>query len=255
MVYSSDPSFRPVQGGTRIMSCVACWMGRDSSPLFSQVEPPMWAQAGMMIAVAASAAAWVHITPLYFVAGAPCSMQGGLVGAMEVHLRSCTRSRVRLCARIADTLTFYAQAVRAGGSPDYILAAIPFFLLLIATEIALTLLSNLPCVGGRYAIDDAWSSLTAGITQQMFVALVKVPLSINIIPYSWIYYNIGEPSGLAKYAPVDNLAVWIAVFLAVDCCYYWFHRLAHEVQLLWAGHGIHHQSEYYNLSTALRQSW
>ena len=40
----------------------------------------------------------------------------------------------------------------------------------------------------------------------MFVALVKVPLKLSIIPYAWIYYNITVPNGLDKYAPVLNIS-------------------------------------------------
>ena len=193
------------------------------------MAPPLWAQSVMVLAVVASAAAWVYLTPLYFVAGAEYSEKGGLAGAIDV--------------------------VKRGGMPDYILAAIPFFLILMATELTLTLLSGLECAGGRYSIDDAWSSLAAGITQQVVVALVKVPLKVNIIPYAWIYYNVAVPNGFDKLAPVDSWVVWLTTFIVVDLFYYWFHRSAHEIQLLWAGHGIHHQSEHYNLSTALRQSW
>jgi hypothetical protein len=39
----------------------------------------------------------------------------------------------------------------------------------------------------------------------------------------------------------------------VDFCYYWFHRASHRINFLWAGHAVHHQSEHYNLSVALRQ--
>ena len=39
-----------------------------------------------------------------------------------------------------------------------------------------------------------------------------------------------------------------------DFCYYWAHRMGHEISVLWAAHAVHHQSEDYNLSTALRQS-
>ncbi|KAJ3250998.1 hypothetical protein HK103_002938 [Boothiomyces macroporosus] len=52
----------------------------------------------------------------------------------------------------------------------------------------------------------------------------------------------------------SNLATWFFTFIATDFCYYWFHRMAHEVNIMWAGHVIHHSSEYYNLSTALRHS-
>jgi sterol desaturase/sphingolipid hydroxylase (fatty acid hydroxylase superfamily) len=45
------------------------------------------------------------------------------------------------------------------------------------------------------------------------------------------------------------------LFFAEDLCYYWFHRLHHEVRFLWAAHVNHHTSQYFNLSTALRQPW
>ncbi|MES1173483.1 MAG: sterol desaturase family protein [Myxococcales bacterium] len=48
---------------------------------------------------------------------------------------------------------------------------------------------------------------------------------------------------------------WPILFLGEDLCYYWFHRAHHEVRLLWAAHVNHHSSQYFNLSTALRQPW
>ena len=48
---------------------------------------------------------------------------------------------------------------------------------------------------------------------------------------------------------------WILLLFAEDFCYYWFHRLHHEVRTLWAAHVNHHSSTHYNLTTALRQSW
>lgn len=46
---------------------------------------------------------------------------------------------------------------------------------------------------------------------------------------------------------------WAGAIAGWDLIYYWNHRLAHEVRGLWAVHVIHHSSERYNLSTALRQ--
>lgn len=48
---------------------------------------------------------------------------------------------------------------------------------------------------------------------------------------------------------------WVAVLLVDDFSYYWYHRAHHEIRLLWASHVVHHSSERYNLSTALRQTW
>jgi len=51
-----------------------------------------------------------------------------------------------------------------------------------------------------------------------------------------------------------SVGAWLGAFLGVDFLYYWFHRASHEVNFLWAAHIVHHQSEEYNLSVALRQS-
>ncbi|HLN16289.1 MAG TPA: sterol desaturase family protein [Acidimicrobiales bacterium] len=48
----------------------------------------------------------------------------------------------------------------------------------------------------------------------------------------------------------------LAVAAAVagwDFLYYWNHRFMHESRYMWAVHVVHHSSEHYNLSTALRQ--
>jgi len=49
--------------------------------------------------------------------------------------------------------------------------------------------------------------------------------------------------------------VWGVLFFADEISYYWFHRASHECRLFWASHVVHHSSQRYNLSTALRQSW
>ena len=52
----------------------------------------------------------------------------------------------------------------------------------------------------------------------------------------------------------DSTLVWITTFIFYDLAYYWKHRLGHEVALFWGSHVSHHQSEDYNLGTALRQT-
>lgn len=48
---------------------------------------------------------------------------------------------------------------------------------------------------------------------------------------------------------------WPIAFVFDDFAYYWVHRLGHRVRWMWAAHVIHHSSQHYNLSTALRQTW
>ena len=45
------------------------------------------------------------------------------------------------------------------------------------------------------------------------------------------------------------------LFFADDLAYYWFHRVSHESRVFWASHVVHHSSQHYNLSTAVRQTW
>jgi sterol desaturase/sphingolipid hydroxylase (fatty acid hydroxylase superfamily) len=52
-----------------------------------------------------------------------------------------------------------------------------------------------------------------------------------------------------------NWWFWLLLFFADDFSYYWFHRISHESRAFWASHVVHHSSEHYNLSTALRQTW
>ena len=55
--------------------------------------------------------------------------------------------------------------------------------------------------------------------------------------------------------PADEWWTCVLLFFADDLAYYWFHRVHHEVRVFWASHVVHHSSEHYNLSTALRQTW
>ena len=54
--------------------------------------------------------------------------------------------------------------------------------------------------------------------------------------------------------PADQWWVWLLGIVSYDFCYYWFHRVGHESAVFWASHVVHHQSQEYNLSTALRQT-
>ena len=69
----------------------------------------------------------------------------------------------------------------------------------------------------------------------------------------YIYYQIETHFALWR-MDSDLWITWIFAFIAYDFFYYWFHRISHERQIFWASHVAHHQSEEYNLSTALRQT-
>jgi sterol desaturase/sphingolipid hydroxylase (fatty acid hydroxylase superfamily) len=132
---------------------------------------------------------------------------------------------------------------------DLIALAIPFFLLAVLAELGVDKFRG----GGLYRTNDAVNSLSAGtlsITTGYFTKLLPGVIS------AWI---------LQRFALIDvdltwfdlsprGLALWGLALIGFDFCYYWKHRFGHEISILWAAHSVHHQSEDYNLSTALRQS-
>jgi len=79
------------------------------------------------------------------------------------------------------------------------------------------------------------------------------------INVGWKFAVVATYAALYEVTPLripdDAWWAWVALFFADDFSYYWFHRVSHESRLFWASHVVHHSSEHYNLSTALRQTW
>lgn len=125
---------------------------------------------------------------------------------------------------------------------DLIQLAVPFFLLAMAFELVFGL------VQGRntYRLNDAFSSLMLGILSQ---ARKFIVLGVGGMAYAWA----AAQTAIVPWSTA-SIAAWVVAFVLYDLCYYWQHRMGHERQFFWAAHVAHHQSEDYNLSTALRQT-
>lgn len=128
-------------------------------------------------------------------------------------------------------------------SIDYVSPAIPIMFSMILLEILVGKLQRKKI----YRSNDAINSLSMGVFERM-VELVFTK-GFEVYTYIWVYNNYA----LVDVRP-DSLWLWIVTFLGVDLAYYWFHRMAHEINAFWASHITHHSSEEYNLTTALRQS-
>ena len=99
-----------------------------------------------------------------------------------------------------------------------------------------------------YSFSDTLNSLSLGLLSQVVGVLAKF---IGIAAYAWVFERIA----LFPQADVWNYWYgWLGALLLYDLCYYWLHRAGHEVAIFWAAHVVHHQSQEYNLSTALRQT-
>jgi alkylglycerol monooxygenase len=120
--------------------------------------------------------------------------------------------------------------------------ATPVFFALIALEYLVAHARG----GGNYRLNDAVNSLSLGIVSQITGLFTRV-LAVGI--YAWVF----EHFALGR-LPADRWWVWVAGIVCYDFCYYWNHRLGHESAVFWASHVVHHQSQEYNLTTALRQT-
>lgn len=125
---------------------------------------------------------------------------------------------------------------------DLILLAVPFFLLALLCELGWGVLRG----RNTYRFADTINSLSLGMLSRL-----RGFLFLGLGGAAWA--AAAEASALPRW-PLDAAWGWIVAFVLYDLCYYWAHRLGHEVNLLWASHVAHHQSEEYNLSTALRQT-
>ena len=128
---------------------------------------------------------------------------------------------------------------------DLILYAIPFFVASLAVEwMSFHHAGDHDHVG--YDRTDTATSLSMGLGNVVINIGWKVVL---VAAYAALY----ELTPLR--IPSDAWWAWVLLFFADDLAYYWFHRISHEVRVFWASHVVHHSSEHYNLSTALRQTW
>ena len=127
--------------------------------------------------------------------------------------------------------------------PDVVAYAVPAFVVLIILEMVVARRTG----RGRYETKDTFASLSMGLGNR--IASLIGGGALMYASFAWVYQF-----RLIETIPV----VWWTVllcFIADDFAYYWFHRIAHERRWFWANHVVHHSSQHYNLSTALRQGW
>ncbi len=122
-----------------------------------------------------------------------------------------------------------------------VILAIPMYFILMAVELIYEKLVHKQ----SYRVNDALTNISTGTLQQLtntFISLFKIGI------YTWVYHTFAfQEIAQTTMSFILALVLW-------DLCYYWEHRMAHTINLFWGGHIVHHQSEEYNLSVALRQT-
>jgi sterol desaturase/sphingolipid hydroxylase (fatty acid hydroxylase superfamily) len=125
--------------------------------------------------------------------------------------------------------------------PDPLIYAVPMFAVLIVAEMLRARKSDTV----SYEAKDATASLMMGFGNTIARLLTG---GISVAATLWV----------AQFAIFDIGYFWwafVLCFFLEDLSYYWFHRISHECRWFWASHVVHHSSQHYNLSTALRQTW
>ncbi|MBA4709706.1 sterol desaturase family protein [Aquitalea aquatica] len=121
--------------------------------------------------------------------------------------------------------------------------AFPVFLLLMLVELGYGL-----AIGrNTYRLSDALASLSQGLLSQL-VASVSALFQIGLYALTWRHLALFPRAALW-----NSVWGWLLAIVMFDFCDYWLHRVGHESAVFWAAHAVHHQSQDFNLSTALRQ--
>ncbi|VEG90754.1 sterol desaturase family protein [Legionella spiritensis] len=124
---------------------------------------------------------------------------------------------------------------------NLIVYAVPVFFFLIAAEYLVARNRH----HSLYEIKDFANNVSTGILEE------SVSISLQGILF-YAYHVVYQHAALLTINP-KSVWAWFVLWIAVDFLYYWFHRGTHRIVFLWIGHSVHHQSEHYNLSVALRQ--
>lgn len=131
---------------------------------------------------------------------------------------------------------------------DPVVFAIPVFAVFIAVEIfSLRFLDDDADVGaGGYEARDTRTNLLMGLGSVLINGTARV---FALLGYAALY--VLTPLRL----DASHWSTWVITLLVVDIVWYLYHRASHRVRIMWAAHQAHHNSQRFNLSTAVRQKW
>lgn len=122
---------------------------------------------------------------------------------------------------------------------DYIAFAIPFFVFFMLLEYYISKRKNKKV----HDFKESIANVNVGIVERISDLLTTGSF---FFLFSWLYHNF------AIFNIDNHWIAWVLLFLATDLLWYWYHRFGHKVNLFWAAHIVHHQSEDFNYTTAAR---
>ncbi|WP_245221842.1 sterol desaturase family protein [Pedobacter kyungheensis] len=123
---------------------------------------------------------------------------------------------------------------------NYLAFAIPAFFIFVFIEFKIARHQKKAKI---FKYESTVANFSVGIAERLLNLFIAASF---YQVYQWVYAN---------YA-IFNIStawyVWVLLLLSTDLVWYWYHRLGHEINFLWAAHIVHHQSEEFNLSAAAR---
>ena len=117
--------------------------------------------------------------------------------------------------------------------------AVPLFVSFMILEYMVARRKKLPYFNLHHSI----ANISVGIAERLMDVWV-------VGLFYFVYDHIQKHYGLFHIKP--GLLLWILLLLCTDFMWYWYHRLAHEINIFWAAHIVHHQSEDFNYTVSAR---
>src|SRR6187549_1169861 len=126
-----------------------------------------------------------------------------------------------------------------GDELNYAAFAIPAFFIFVGLEYFTSLKKN----KAVFDYESSVVNISIGVAERM-LNLFLTGAFFGL--FKWIYLHV------AIWRIPDTWYVWVILLLATDLVWYWYHRLGHEVNILWAAHVVHHHSEEFNYTVSAR---
>lgn len=117
--------------------------------------------------------------------------------------------------------------------------AVPLFVSFMILEYVVARRKKLP----YFNLHNSIANVSVGIAERLMDVWV-------VGLFYFVYDYLQKNYGLFEIKP--NLLLWILLLLCTDFMWYWYHRLAHEINIFWAAHIVHHQSEDFNYTVSAR---
>jgi sterol desaturase/sphingolipid hydroxylase (fatty acid hydroxylase superfamily) len=117
--------------------------------------------------------------------------------------------------------------------------AIPLFVLFMVLEFVIARRKKLP----YFNLHDSIANISIGVAERLLDVFVTGL-------FFFVYDSLQRRFGVFTVRP--GVFLWILLLLCTDFLWYWYHRLAHEINLFWAVHVVHHQSEDFNYTVSAR---